>query len=134
MCLQQTDLSIQGEQEEGQKSFVVSLFGVRDDIKAHHTAERARVCGATWKAFLEYAGATVEDVWGGVEESSRTLWSVRRAGRRLTRRYVIGRWNYNFFFFSVRASSLVVCETCTRRWFCVGYYCKDALFLVFLTW
>lgn len=56
---------------------MVSLFGVRDDIKAHHTAERARVCGATWKAFLEYAGATVEDVWGGVEESSRTLWSVR---------------------------------------------------------
>ena len=81
MCLQQTDLDSGAEEQpqmpEGAgKAFVVSLFGARDDIKTHYTAERARVCGATWKAFLEYAGASVEDVWGGVAEADRKLWSV----------------------------------------------------------
>ncbi|CAN0355728.1 unnamed protein product, partial [Hapterophycus canaliculatus] len=86
MCLQQTDLDLdlgrRGEAaekggESRAKSFVVSLFGARDDIKAHYSAGRARVCGATWEAFLKYAGATVEDVWGGVQEADRKLWSAR---------------------------------------------------------
>lgn len=81
MCLQQTDLG-SGAKEQAQtppqegKTFVVSLFGARDDIKAHYTAERARVCGATWEAFLKYAGASAEDVWGDVAEADRKLWSV----------------------------------------------------------
>lgn len=86
MCLQQTDLtstehhSTDGNGRAGEPStkaeFVVSLFANRDDIKAHYTADRARVCGATWEAFLEYAGATAEDIWGGVHEADRKLWSV----------------------------------------------------------
>lgn len=84
MCLQQTDLtsaetSTNNNTTDGtatKAKFVVSLFGARDDIKAHYTAGKARICGATWGAFLEYAGATVEDVWGGVDEADRKLWSV----------------------------------------------------------
>lgn len=80
MCLQQTDLtSSENGPADGKATkaeFVVSLFGARDDIKAHYTADRARICGATWEAFLGYAGATVEDVWGGVNEADRKLWSV----------------------------------------------------------
>ncbi|CAM9239316.1 unnamed protein product [Laminaria digitata] len=82
MCLQQTDLD-NGVKEQTQtppqegKTFVVSLFGAKDDIKAHYTAERARVCGATWEAFLKYAGASAEDVWGDVAEADRKLWSAR---------------------------------------------------------
>lgn len=85
MCLQQTDLGCEWPDDgvdddlaakTTAKSFVVSLFGARDDIKAHYSAERARVCGATWEAFLEYAGATAEDVWGGIDEADRKLWSV----------------------------------------------------------
>lgn len=85
MCLQQTDLDLdrteapeESEEAAAKKSFVVSLFGARDDIKAHYTAGRARACGATWEAFLGFAGATVEDVWGGVEEADRKLWSVSK--------------------------------------------------------
>lgn len=79
MCLQQTDLTSTEDTTDGQATkakFVVSLFGARDDIKAHYTADRARVCGATWGAFFENAGATAEDVWGGVDEADRKLWSV----------------------------------------------------------
>lgn len=92
MCLQQTDLTSSSSTEKSSSvssnsnntadgattkaEFVVSLFGARDDIKAHYTADRARVCGATWEAFLGHAGATVEDVWGGVDEADRKLWSV----------------------------------------------------------
>ena len=82
MCLQQTDLTsteisaADGGETAKAAKFVVSLFGARDDIKAHYTADRARVCGATWEAFLGYAGATAEDVWGGVDEADRKLWSV----------------------------------------------------------
>lgn len=75
MCLQQTDLD-RTSPEEAAPRFVVSLFGARDDIKAHYSAERARVCGATWEAFFGYTGATAEDVWGGIEEGDRKLWSV----------------------------------------------------------
>lgn len=75
MCLQQTDLD-RASPEETASRFVVSLFGARDDIKAHYSAERARVCGATWEAFFGYTGATAEDVWGGIEEGDRKLWSV----------------------------------------------------------
>lgn len=76
MCLQQTDLeSVSHEKDEG-KAFVVSLFGVKDDIKAHYSKERAKICGSTWDAFLAYSGATVEDIWGGVDEPDRKLWSV----------------------------------------------------------
>eukprot|EP00903_Cladosiphon_okamuranus_P018207 g16748.t1 len=81
MCLQQTDLTSSEESTVDGKAtraeFVVSMFGARDDIKAHYAADRARVCGATWEAFLGYAGATVEDVWGGVNEADRKLWSAR---------------------------------------------------------
>lgn len=77
MCLQQTDLGGDAVRQQQNKTFVVSLFGAKDDIKAHYTAERARVCGVTWTAFLDYAGASVEDVWGGVAEADRKLWSVR---------------------------------------------------------
>ncbi|CAN0024648.1 unnamed protein product, partial [Ectocarpus fasciculatus] len=76
MCLQQTDLD-RASPEETASRFVVSLFGARDDIKAHYSAERARVCGATWEAFFGYTGATAEDVWGGIEEGNRKLWSAR---------------------------------------------------------
>ncbi|CAN0345900.1 unnamed protein product, partial [Ectocarpus sp. 12 AP-2014] len=76
MCLQQTDLD-RASAEEAASRFVVSLFGARDDIKAHYSAERARVCGATWEAFFGYTGATAEDVWGGIEEGDRKLWSAR---------------------------------------------------------
>ncbi|CAB1121170.1 FK/GFPP [Ectocarpus sp. CCAP 1310/34] len=76
MCLQQTDLD-RASPEEPASRFVVSLFGTRDDIKAHYSAERARVCGATWEAFFGYTGATVEDLWGGIEEGDRKLWSAR---------------------------------------------------------
>ena len=83
MCLQQTDLGSEATEQaqtpEG-KTFVVSLFGARDDIKAHYRAERARICGATWEAFLKYAGASAEDVWGGVAEADRKLWSVSAVG------------------------------------------------------
>lgn len=83
MCLQQTDLGTGGKEKtqtpEG-KTFVVSLFGARDDIKAHYTAEKARICGATWEAFLKYAGASAEDVWGDVAEADRKLWSVSQEG------------------------------------------------------
>lgn len=83
MCLQQTDLGT-GAKEQTQtpedKTFVVSLFGARDDIKAHYTAERARICGATWEAFFKYAGASAEDVWRGVAEADRKLWSVSAVG------------------------------------------------------
>ncbi|CAM9296426.1 unnamed protein product [Ectocarpus sp. 12 AP-2014] len=76
MCLQQTDLD-RAAAEEAASRFVVSLFGARDDIKAHYSAERARVCGATWEAFFGYTGATADDVWGGIEEGDRKLWSAR---------------------------------------------------------
>lgn len=75
MCLQQTDLD-RTSPEETATRFVVSLFGARDDIKSHYSAERARVCGATWEAFFGYSGVTAEDVWGGIEEGDRKLWSV----------------------------------------------------------
>lgn len=82
MCLQQTDLGRERTDDDdiaqipASKSFVVSLFGAKDDIKAHYSAQRARVCGATWEAFLQYAGASPEDVWAGIEEADRKLWSV----------------------------------------------------------
>ena len=75
MCLQQTDLGEDKGKGKG-KAFVVSLFGVRDDIKAHHSKEKARICDARWKTFLRFCGATVEDIWGGVKEADRKLWSV----------------------------------------------------------
>lgn len=58
------------------RSFVVSMFGTKDDIKAHYKAANATVCGATWKAFFGYSGASAEDLWGGVGEKDRKLWSV----------------------------------------------------------
>lgn len=77
MCLQQTDLESKSPEDVGQ-SFVVSLFGARDNIKAHYLMEKASVCGAPWQAFLNFTGASVEDVWGGVPEADRKLWSVSR--------------------------------------------------------
>lgn len=65
-----------GDGEDDSKSFVVSIFAVGDDIKAHYTKPTATFCGATWSKFLGYTGATVEDIWGDVPEAARTLWSV----------------------------------------------------------
>lgn len=65
-----------GDQEDDTESFVVSIFSVGDDIKAHYTKPTATFCGATWSKFLDYTGATVDDIWGDVPEAARTLWSV----------------------------------------------------------
>lgn len=59
------------------KTFVLSLFGTRDDVKAHYTAGKARFCNATWEAFLKYTGASADDIWPSVPEADRKLWSVR---------------------------------------------------------
>lgn len=64
------------EQEEPQNTFVVSLFAVHDDIKAHYSKPTATFCGSTWPQFLRYTGATVEDIWPDVPDAARTLWSV----------------------------------------------------------
>lgn len=75
----QDEAEEEDEEDDGQEEqspFVVSLFGAADDIKAHYTASRATFCGATWNQFFGYTGATSEDVWPGVPESARTLWSV----------------------------------------------------------
>lgn len=66
----------QNEEEEPQNPFVLSLFAVHDDIKAHYNKPTATVCGSTWPHFLGYTGATPEDVWPDVPDAARTLWSV----------------------------------------------------------
>lgn len=81
LCLQQTDLGpsdAASHHGTGRKQrFVLSLFAVGDDIKAHWKKDTATFCGATWPQFFDSAEVSEEDIWAGVDEDARTLWTVR---------------------------------------------------------
>lgn len=56
---------------------VVTLWGVKDEIKKHYTAPGATFCGQPWADVLRAGGVSAEDIWHDVPDSHRTLWTAR---------------------------------------------------------
>jgi hypothetical protein len=55
----------------------VYIVQVNDPIKDHFTKPSARICGATWAALFAAANVTAEDIWPGVPNPGRTIWTAK---------------------------------------------------------
>jgi GDPmannose 4,6-dehydratase len=60
----------------GDGEFVMACFHVDDQVKKHWREQSASFAGKPWPDLLEATGATPEQLWPGVEEVDRNLWSA----------------------------------------------------------
>eukprot|EP00937_MAST-01D_sp_MAST-1D-sp2_P001135 g1135.t1 len=60
--------------------YTSSCFGVHDNIKLHYSKPGATLAGKPWQWLFDVTGTTPDDVWPGVPEEKRNLWSARVFG------------------------------------------------------